>query len=196
MAEEENKEAINEQKAEHDVKAEVKHGNPFTSAFKGTLGKGCGCITLVIIGLIALGVIAGLGSSSSKKEETTQQQASNVTEEASQQVQEEQAGDIEVNLSSFVGEFDDNQLAAETKYEDRWIKFTGYIDNISEGIMGEYYVIVQPSAEEYYLGTSVQCYFDTKEALLNLKNGQRVTLRGKVDTQVMNVLVKSCEVVE
>jgi ethanolamine utilization cobalamin adenosyltransferase len=46
------------------------------------------------------------------------------------------------------------------------------------------------------MGTSIQCYFDNKEDLLSLKNGQKVTLRGKVDTQMMNVLVKSCEVVD
>ena len=196
MAEEEKKEETTEQKVENPVKAEVKHGNPFTSAFKGTLGKGCGCVTLIIIGVIAIGVIAGMGSSSSKTDEKTQQQQSKVTGEGSQPTEEEKVGDVEVNLSSFVKEFDENQLAAETKYEDKWIMFTGYIDNISEGIMGEYYVIVQPSADEYYLGTSVQCYFDNKEALLDLKNGQQVSLRGKVDTQVMNVLVKSCEIVE
>ena len=151
---------------------------------------------LTVIGvLIVLGIVGSAAGGESKIGNSTGKEEKSVAESVDQQ-QGEKEEILEVDTKSFVAEFDENQLAAETKYEDKLVKFTGYIDNISEGIMGEYYVIIQPTADEYYMGTSIQCYFDNKEDLLSLKNGQKVTLRGKIDTQMMNVLVKSCEVVD
>lgn len=44
----------------------VKHGNPFSSAFKGTLGKGCGCVVLIVLAFVGLAFFTSLGKSRKK----------------------------------------------------------------------------------------------------------------------------------
>lgn len=48
----------------------IKHANPFTSAFKGTLGKGCGCVVLIILFFIFMGILSGLGKTAVKNSTT------------------------------------------------------------------------------------------------------------------------------
>ena len=140
-------------------------------------------VIISIVALIVLGAIFGKSSDTLK------------TEKVTQEVKEVKKAII-VDLADFVGEFDKNQLSAEEKYEDTLVQFTGYIDNISEDITGDYFVILQPSTDKYYFGTSVQCFFEDKAQLTSLENGQKATLQGIVDTQMMNVLVKTCTVVK
>ena len=104
---------------------------------------------------------------------------------------------LQVNLSTFVSEFDKNQLAAEEKYTGTTVKLTGYIGNISEDILGNYFVRLQPSNDEYYFGTYVQCFFEDKSTLTSLENGQQVTLVGTVASQDLGIIgVENCSVVE
>ena len=116
------------------------------------------------------------------------------TPSSNSEVQATPEAAIEVDTKAFVTEFDENQLAAEAKYKGKIVKFTGYVDNISEDIVGEAFVKIDPNNDQYYYGTSIQCYFKSKDALLNLKNGQQVTLQGRFDSQIMNILVKDCQV--
>lgn len=61
-----------EKKSEEQVEKKettVKHGNPFSAAFKGTLGKGCGCLTLIILFFVGLVFLTSLGKSSKKSSE-------------------------------------------------------------------------------------------------------------------------------
>jgi len=104
---------------------------------------------------------------------------------------------MEVNITAFVAEFDRNQLAAEEKYENKHIRFTGEIKNISQDIVGKFFLSMQPiGAGEYYFGTTIQCYFNDRSSLTSLENGQRVTLQGKVTSQTLgSVLVENCSVV-
>ncbi|HUV46819.1 MAG TPA: DUF4352 domain-containing protein [Candidatus Bathyarchaeia archaeon] len=66
----------------------VKHGNPFTSAFKGTLGKGCGCVTLIFLAIIGLVVISSGGKSS--KEVTSPKKVEDGKQESSPEVVKEE----------------------------------------------------------------------------------------------------------
>lgn len=148
--------------------------------------------------LIVLGVIGSFASDEETSSSTNNNQEV-VSEEESEDNSEEQEKTEEVvvvDITEFVEEFDKNQLAAEDTYEGKTVEFTGYVGNISEDIMGSYYVIVNPTDEDYYFGTAVQCFFKDKSALTSLENGQQVTLKGNFDTQLMNVMLKKCEVLE
>ena len=148
---------------------------------------------IFFIGLIIIVAITGgngknstsnqQGGSSSEKQETTQKK-------------EEQAQPaMKISTTSFIKEFDENQLAAEEKYKGKLVEFTAFISNISEGLMGEVYLILNPTTEEYYFGTNIQCYFEDKSELLSLKNEQSVTLQGTVDTQTLGIIsIKDCKI--
>lgn len=76
----------NEPSSSEEKHITVKHGNPFTAAFRGTLGKGLGCFTLIVIAIILL----SFGSPSKKKvgvsDELSQSKESDVKEEAQAEV--------------------------------------------------------------------------------------------------------------
>ncbi len=143
---------------------------------------------IVVLGLL---IVSGITMSKSNTDIATNPKASESPRASTTPVLAEK-----VDVATFVGEFDKNQLAAEEKWKDKIIQFTGKVSNISEDITGTAFVIVQPrNADQYYFGTSIQCYFKSKSALTSLENGGVTTFQGKVDSQLMNVLVKDCQVI-
>jgi len=139
----------------------------------------------IIILIVIIAIVAG-GGGNGKKEETSKQQPS-------QEIQV-----IEVSTQNFIAEFDKNQLAAEEKYKDKLIEFTAIIANISEDILGTPFLSLGPATgEEYYFGTTIKCGFDNKSEIMNLENGQTVTLQGTVDTQSLGIIsIENCKVVQ
>lgn len=103
---------------------------------------------------------------------------------------------LKVSTSEFIKEFDKNQLAAEEKYKKKLIEFTAVIDNISEDILGKPFLSLKPTADKYYTGTSIQCYFQQKSELTPLSNGQTITLQGTVRDQSLGIIgVDNCKVI-
>lgn len=150
----------------------------------------------VVIGLlitcVACVALFSYFSSQGQKMMDEQENTSPTNPGSSPTNQAEQTLDVEIN--SFIKEFDDNQLAAESRYKGKSVRFTGYVDNISEDILGDPFVSVKPTNEQYYFKTSIQCYFDSKDLLLNAKNGQQASFQGKVDTQSLGIIVvKNCQ---
>lgn len=143
-------------------------------------------------GLILLGIIiSGSGGSSEKSmnggEDKTQKQA--------EEIKSQEA--ISVDVSDFISEYDNNQLAAEEKYKGKPVKLTAYVDNISEDILGSPFISLKPTNTEYYFDTSIQCYFKDKNELMSLKNDQQVTVQGIADTQDLGIIgIKDCTIAE
>ncbi len=149
-----------------------------------------------LIGFIGLMIIGAIAGGDDKKSTNNQQSGSGSEKQETTQEKEDQAQPaIKMSTASFIKEFDENQLAAEEKYKGKLVEFTAFISNISEGLMGEVYLVLKPTAEEYYFGTNVQCYFEDKSELLSLKNEQSVTLQGTVDTQTLGIIaIKDCKI--
>lgn len=152
---------------------------------KFSLSRGLKLIVVVIL-LIVMGIVMSGDDGMKSAENQNGSVNSTATPIAAEKV----------DVATFVGEFDKNQLAAEEKWEGRTIQFTGRVSNISEDILGNPYVIVEPrNAGEYYFGTSIQCFFKSKSPLTALENGGVSTFQGRVDSQLMNVLVKDCQII-
>lgn len=143
-------------------------------------------VLIGFVGLLVLGAIFG-GSSKDKGAEN----------KATAKPEAQKAPEVQkVEILAFVKEFDDNQLSAEDKYKGKYVEFTGYIKNISEDITGSPFLSINPKSDQYYFGTYIQCFFKDKSELTALKNGQRATVQGKVDSQTLgNIMVKDCKVV-
>jgi len=88
---------MNEEKSEERKDVNVKHGNPFTAAFKGTIGKGCGCVTLILLAIIFFAVMAG-GGDKKKEDAVTQQQPAKIKEEAVEEVADQEPAVEETEL--------------------------------------------------------------------------------------------------
>jgi hypothetical protein len=129
--------------------------------------------------------------------DTTTQNTNKNNEAKNTQSKEEAKVPLQVDAASFVTEFDKNQLQAEEKYKNKFIKFTAVIGNISEDIGGTAFLSLNPSADQYYIGTTIKCSFKNKSDLTALSNGQSVTLQGTVDTQSFGIIdIKDCKVVK
>jgi len=151
-----------------------------------------------LIGFVVLIIIGAVASSGEQKSKSSpaSQQTNSEKQEAAQEKEEQSQNAIKVSTDSFVKEFDDNQLAAEEKYKGRLIEFSAVIQNISEDIAGTPFLSLKPTADEFYMGTTIKCNFKDKAELVSVKNGQSVVLRGTVDTQTMGIInLKDCRIV-
>jgi len=151
-----------------------------------------------LIGIVVLIVIVAVSSGGGKS--NTSQQNKPENQEATQKTEEKEEQQsqtaLKISTNNFIKDFDDNQLAAEEKYKDKLIEFSAVIQNISEDIVGTPFLSLKPTADEFYMGTTIKCNFNDKSELTSVKNGQSVVLQGTVDTQSLGIIsVKDCKII-
>jgi hypothetical protein len=99
----------------------------------------------------------------------------------------------DVQLRTLLGDYHNNEVRADALYKDKLVQVTGIVGDVKKDIMGNIYVTVGTGAA--FEIPVVQAFFDdsnaSKAAMLN--KGDKVTVRGKVDGLMMNVLLKDCE---
>ncbi len=145
----------------------------------------------IIFVILIIVAIAGGGGKNQNTKDTTKE-----TKSAKEKIQEEKKEVVKVEINSFIKDFDSNQLAAEKKYEGKVVEVSGYIRNISEDITGKPFLSLIPKPTGYF-GTSIQCFFDDKEELTTLKNGQKVTVKGDFKAQELGIIMlEKCTVVK
>jgi hypothetical protein len=146
-------------------------------------------VMTVILALIVIGIIATAAGSGNNTSNKNENKTDNSTEETKTATK--------VETASFIGEFDKNQLSAEEKYKNKLVEFTAVIDNISEDITSTAYLSLKPTNDQYYVGTSVSCYFKSKSDLTSLSNGQSVKLQGTVKSQSLGIIqIEDCKVIK
>lgn len=93
---------------------------------------------------------------------------------------------ITVSADTLFRAYDANEVSADSKYKGNIVIVDGTIHNISKDIMGSPYVII--GGKGFLDG--VQCVFSRTDTSAGaLSKGQHVTIRGKVDGKIGNVLV-------
>jgi len=102
---------------------------------------------------------------------------------------------IEIAASALYSEYDANEVAAEAKYEGRILRVTGVIRSIGIEILGRPYIVL--TSEDEYEVWGVQCIFDEehKPEIARLAEGQRITIQGKCEGYLINVLLKDCSII-
>lgn len=107
---------------------------------------------------------------------------------------------IEITANELWNEFNDNEMAAEKKYNGKTLKITGIISDINSA-NGFIDANILLDVNGSYLGC-VQCNFnssDKAEILADLEKGRSVTIIGTCDsmsTLDTNVMISGCEVLE
>jgi len=136
-------------------------------------------------------------SQSNANQEVTQQEKDNSPSEQPDAKENTPAEPEVIAASVLIADYDANKLAADEKYKDKYVQTTAFIKNISSDIVGQYYLSLNPVSDEYYFGTSLQCYFDDKEELTSLTNGNEVTVKGTMDEMsIGSIMIKDCDVVK
>ncbi|MCW5931160.1 MAG: hypothetical protein KIS69_05765 [Bacteroidetes bacterium] len=99
---------------------------------------------------------------------------------------------ISISAHQLYQEYAANEVAADQKYKGQVLSVTGTVDAIAKDITDNIYVTLKG---DEYIG-DVQCYFadnHTNEAA-QLSKGMRITVKGKCDGMMMNVLLRGCAV--
>lgn len=98
-----------------------------------------------------------------------------------------------VEIRKLLAEYSDNEIRADSAFKGQLIQTTGVVDDVKKDIMDSIYVTLGTGRQ--FEIPQVQCFFDDVHAkkAAALSKGARVTVRGRVDGLMMNVLVKDCE---
>ena len=97
-----------------------------------------------------------------------------------------------ISARQLADDFDENQVAAEAKWENKFVEFSAKITNITDSGIS-----FSDIASKDFSFTQVSCKVKDKQRLLSIKNGQTVTAKGVVGKQTIGVIdVSNCEVVQ
>lgn len=146
-------------------------------------GKGSGC-------LIAIGVVVALaiiGKAGKDKEERDVAEAG----------QPGSAARVErVEITTLLSQYEDNEVRADGYFKGRIVEFSGIVDDVKKDILGSIFVTV--GTGKRFEIPRAQCFFSDSHAasVSRLSGGSRITVRGRVEGLMMNVLVKDCILVQ
>jgi hypothetical protein len=159
-----------------------KKGKPagFVKAYLGSF-----ILALVLVAFFA-GMASGVnGDKSPSSRSSTSAQAPSATEPV-----------IRVSIAQILRDYKANEVAADEKYKGQVIEVTGVVGEIKKDITDSIYVTLGTTGDEFEIPV-VQAFFDDawKGQASSLQKGQRLTIRGRVNGLMMNVLVKDSEIV-
>jgi hypothetical protein len=97
-----------------------------------------------------------------------------------------------VTAEDLIAAYDDNEVAADKKYKGKWVKVTGIVGEIKKDILNDVYVTIGTGKQFEF--PVVQCFVakGMTDDAADLKKGQKITAKGRVDGLMMNVLVREC----
>lgn len=101
-----------------------------------------------------------------------------------------QATEFTLSADQLASAYEANEVAADTKYKGHVVVVTGKVNDIGKDIVDTAYVTIGGSG---FLD-GVQCMFATGEQsrVAALSKGQFITVKGKVDGKMGNVLMRNC----
>lgn len=99
---------------------------------------------------------------------------------------------VSVSAKKLASEYKANEIAADQKYKDRVASISGTVESIGKDILATPYVVLTGAG----FFPAVQCFFSDADqgTLARLRKGQSITIRGRIDGEMGNVLVKECSV--
>lgn len=103
-----------------------------------------------------------------------------------------QAPALEVSANQLYADYEANGVSADQQYKGKILKVTGTVNTIDKDIMDQIYVTLKGDG---VLG-DVQCFFsdDYINEAAQLQKGQKITVVGKCDGKMMNVMLKGCSI--
>jgi hypothetical protein len=100
-----------------------------------------------------------------------------------------------VPLQTLLSEYKSNEVRADSQYKGNVVQITGIVGDVKKDILGSIYVTLGTGAA--FEIPVAQCFFDDRLAqqAATLNKGSKITVRGRVDGLMMNVLVRDAEFV-
>lgn len=97
-----------------------------------------------------------------------------------------------VDIRTLLSEYTDNEVRADSTFKGRYVQIDGVVNDVKRDVLNTIYVTLGSGVLEVI---QVQCFFNEGQAkkAASLSRGTRVSVRGRVDGLLMNVLMKDCE---
>ena len=175
------------------------------------ISTGVGCLIIlivVVIGVAWAGVAASrysqtpegkaLASRRAAEQEAREQAALREAEQAQKQRVQREA-DLRANaptlsVGAVVSYYSANEVAGDEALKGKWFKVKGVVERVGKDILGSSYIAFKNEEDAV---RSVQCFFEDshKSVLIAIQPGQQLTVFGKGQGLMMNVLMEKCEIV-
>ena len=103
---------------------------------------------------------------------------------------------LAVSLSTLLADYKNNEVGADMKYKGKILRVTGKAGSIKKDILDNIYVTIG-TGKQFEI-PEVQAFFDDQHAAkaASLSKGQSVTVQGRCEGLMMNVLLKDSVFVE
>jgi len=168
-----------------------------------TIAKWWKITATVLIGLI---VIANLGDDNTSSENSTTEKSTIQKEPEIQftQAQKDSIAKVEkaelyeqrksqtVSAKNLYYTYQENEVSADNNFKGKKFYVEGIIGDIGKDLFDDIYITLKTGD---IIG-SVQCFIDDADKVSKLKKGQKITVYGKCDGLMMNVLMKNCKITE
>lgn len=98
-----------------------------------------------------------------------------------------------VDIRTLLSEYSDNEVRADSTFKGRYVHFDGVVNDVKRDILNTIYVTF--GTGRMLELPQVQCFFSEAQApqAARLSKGTKVSVRGRVDGLMVNVLLRDCE---
>lgn len=146
----------------------------------------------VLIFLGALGSAIGDSNQTSTPAPSTPGTETTPASNSSTETKAETVEILDVSPADLLDAYETNEVKADALYDGKTVRLSGTVESIGKDIMDDVYITF--AGEEFSL-SSVQCYFSNDaqiQQVMELQEGDSVTVVGVCDGYFVNVSVKNC----
>lgn len=102
---------------------------------------------------------------------------------------------VKKDISNWFDEYDTNKVRANETYTDKIIKVSGEVQSIGEKTFSDGYSVSIVDSGTWSL-YSVSCYIDNREVIMELNEGDKITVQGSASEWFLGVSLKDCVVIQ
>ncbi|MBN2642939.1 MAG: hypothetical protein JXR78_14910 [Victivallales bacterium] len=97
-----------------------------------------------------------------------------------------------VKIYDILNTYKENEVRGDNIYKSKYIEVTGYVDSIKKDAFGNLFITLGTGSQ--FEIPQIQAFFDKSQnkVLSRLEKMQEITIVGKVDGLMMNVIMKKC----
>lgn len=152
-------------------------------------------VIAVIVVLLIFSALAGGGENPASSSEENAPVAENSTTTEPNKTETEETAPVEImeiSPADLLSSYEANEVKGDALYDGKTMRLSGTVGSIGKDVLEEVYITF--AGEEFAI-TSVQCYFSDEaqiEKVMELQEGDTITLVGVCDGKFGNVLIKDC----
>lgn len=150
-------------------------------------------IALAAIAIVAVAAVVGMGIFTVHQGLSTVSQVADIGGRAESTTQSEianQAPSMTIAATALYADYNSNEVAADQKFKGKTLLVKGTIEDIGKDLLNTMYVTLAGNG----MLANVQCFFGPahETQIAGLRKGMTVSIVGRCDGKMMNVLMRGC----